>query len=196
MMAAMMLPPTIPVAVRYARMVQTRRALALCAFAAGYLLLWAATGVPAWFANGFVGGLRTDRVLAFVTAGVYAICGVYQFTPLKHRCLTGCHAPVSLLLRYSAWRGPTRHWRVGMHHGAFCVGCCWPLFLVMTLMGAMDVRVLAAFVAIVALEKLWPKGVWVSRAVGVTALVVAAAVLWNPSLAHTLAPASMAGMDM
>jgi predicted metal-binding membrane protein len=58
--------------------------------------------------------------------------GLYQFTPLKYRCLDKCRSPLSFIIGH--WRGSqekTQAFRLGAHHGLFCVGCCWSLMLLM-----------------------------------------------------------------
>jgi predicted metal-binding membrane protein len=121
---------------------------------------------------------------------VFASCGVYQLTPLKSRCLKHCRSPLSLLLHYGAYRGALRDVRAGVHHGAFCLCCCWSLMALFVVVGVMN---LAAMVVLA--EKLWVHGEVLARVVGIAALALAVAVIWVPALAPGLHGASQV-MDM
>jgi len=102
MMSAMMLPSVAPVASMYQRSVRSYRALRLAGFTGGYLLAWAAAGIPAFVLTAFVARLVSDHPgwATAVAVVVFASCGVYQLTPLKTRCLKHCRSPLSLLLHY------------------------------------------------------------------------------------------------
>jgi predicted metal-binding membrane protein len=54
---------------------------------------------------------------------------------------------------------------MGLEHGAYCVGCCWALMLLLFAGGVMNLTVIAALTAFVAFEKLVPlgqHGTWIS----------------------------------
>ena len=102
---------------------------------------------------------------------------------MKNRCLLHCRLPISLLLRYGSYKGRFRDLDVGAHHGAYCVGCCWSLFVVLIVLGVMNVAAMVVLALVVLVEKRWSRGVAFSRAVGVAALVCAVAVIWVPQLA-------------
>jgi predicted metal-binding membrane protein len=197
MMAAMMLPATAPVAALYARTVTAHRTPRMIAFTAGYVLVWAAAGLPAYaLAVGAArGGAAHVTVGTAVAAAVFAINGVYQLTPLKDRCLARCRSPIGLMLRYASYRGPARHLRAGAHHGAFCLGCCWSLMLLFAAFGVMNLWAMAGLAAVVAAEKLLPGGFLVARVVGFTSLALAVAVFWVPELAPNLTGGGMGGMQ-
>jgi len=196
MMAAMMLPATAPVASLYARTVTVHRAPRMIAFTAGYVLVWAAAGLPAYALA--VGASRIAATHATtgtaVAAAVFAMNGVYQLTTLKDRCLTKCRSPIGLILRYASYRGPSRHLRAGAHHGAFCLGCCWSLMLLFAAFGVMNLWAMVGLAAIIVAEKRLPEGFLVARVVGVVSLALAAAVFWVPVLAPNLTGGGMTGM--
>ena len=190
MMAAVMLPSVASVAGLYARTITERRAERLTAFAGGYLLAWAATGVAAFFlAELFeeVASGSTATVKA-VGATTFALCGVYQLTPLKDRCLRHCRSPMSHLFRYTSFRGRTRDLRAGLHHALYCVGCCWTLMVLMVAFGVMNLLVMAGLALAIGIEKHWRHGRGFARAIGVAALVMAVVVLVEPSVAPGLDP--------
>ena len=141
MVAAMIVPSITSLAFRYLRAIESPRTFGLLGFTAGYLGVRTTTGVLAFALAWLAGGIAaTSPQAATVTAAaIFATGGIYQFTPLKDRCLVRCRVPISLLLHYASWRGPLRHLRVGVHHGAYCLGCCWSLMLLMLAFGVMNI---------------------------------------------------------
>ena len=198
MMAAMMLPAVAPLAAIYARTVQTHRLMRLTAFTLGYVVVWAAAGLPAFALASAAGSLAEVRpgVATAVAVAAYAGCGVYQLTPWKDRCLRHCRSPLALLLHYGSYQGRLRDLAAGAHHGGYCAGCCWALFVVLIALGVMNIAAMAVLAGVVILEKRWSKGVAFSRAVGLGALVLAVAVIWVPELAPGLHGAGAAPMIM
>ena len=99
-------------------------------------------------------------------AGMLLIAaGLYQWTPLKNACLAHCRSPIHFLSQ--RWRpGSSGALRMGVEHGAYCVGCCWLLMGVLFAVGIMSLAWIAAIAAFVLLEKVAPFGVWTSRIVG------------------------------
>jgi predicted metal-binding membrane protein len=199
MMAAMMFPSVAPVAASWARSIRRTatgagRAGRISAFVGGYLVAWGGFGVVAF---GLFAG--TERLVdahpgggRWLGAAVFGVAGLYQLTPLKEACLRHCRSPFAQLARYAGYRGTTRDLRVGLHHGLYCVGCCWGLMIVLVALGVMNVAAMAGLAAVIFLEKLWRRGQWLSRLVGVGFL--AAAVL-APSQSWLLpALRSMPGM--
>ena len=185
MMAAMMLPSVAPVASLYARSISGRRALRLTMFTSGYLIVWASAGVLAFALGAFIARLAEGDLRLGTAAGVVAYlgCGLYQLSPLKYRCLAHCRSPLSLFLKYSSYRGSLRDLRVGAHHGAYCLGCCWGLMVVLLALGAMSVVPMLILAAVVITEKLWSRGEAFSRVVGVVSVGLAIATIWIPDLA-------------
>ena len=185
MMAAMMLPCVAPVASLYARSISERRALRLALFTGGYLVIWTSAGVLAFALGAFIGRLADANPSLGTAAGVgaYLVCGVYQLSPLKSRCLQHCRSPLSLVLKYGSYRGSLRDFRVGLHHGGYCLGCCWSLMVVLLALGAMSIVPMVLVAAIVITEKLWIKGENFSRLVGVVSLALAVVTIWVPGLA-------------
>jgi predicted metal-binding membrane protein len=94
--------------------------------------------------------------------------------------------PIALLLRYASWRGSLRHLGVDVHHGAYCLGCCWSLMLLMLAFGVMNIGAMLLLAAVVALEKVWTHGVLLSRLVGVACCALVVTVMWMPGLAPGL----------
>lgn len=198
MMAAMMLPATAPVASLYARTAPGHRTPRVIAFSAGYVLVWAAAGLPAYALATGASRVAIGYPAAgtAVAAAVFALNGVYQLTPLKDLCLTRCRSPIGLLLRYASYKGPSRHMRAGAHHGAFCLGCCWSLMLLFTAFGVMNLWAMVGLAAVITAEKRLPRGRLLARVTGLASLALAVAVLWLPRLAPNLTGGDMTGMSL
>jgi predicted metal-binding membrane protein len=193
MMAAMMLPSVAPTASLYARTMQRGRAQRITGLVVGYLAVWAAVGVPAYGLAWLAGWLTGKHPsAAHITAvAVFAACGLYQLSSLKDRCLAHCRSPLGLLLHYGSYRGRWRDLRVGAHHGAYCLGCCWGLMVILIAVGVMNVVAMIGLAALVLVEKVWKRGPAVGRLAGAAALALAVATIWLPWLApglHAMPP--------
>jgi predicted metal-binding membrane protein len=109
-----------------------------------------------------------------VGGALLLVAGVYQLTPIKLACLRTCQSPFGFLM--SRWRaGLAGAFRMGLDHGASCVGCCWALMLLLFAGGVMNLVVIAGLTALVALEKLTPFGAQAARVSGILLIVSA---LW------------------
>lgn len=162
MMIAMMLPSAAPLVLLY-RKGATPGATGL--LAAGYIVVWAAAGVPAYFASTLMPMMLSPFALA--------AAGLYQLTPLKTSCLRRCRTPADFLVQH--WgRGP---FRLGIEHGAWCLGCCWALMAVLVVVGMMGLAWVVGLALLVAAEKLMAHGVWIGRLAG-AGFLVAAVVMW------------------
>jgi predicted metal-binding membrane protein len=153
-------------------------------FLAGYLIVWAAFGLLAYVAFGGAGRLVDSSPTAakWVGAAIFAVAGIYQLTPLKEVCLRHCRTPVGSLFHYASFQGPARDLRVGIHHGAYCVACCWGLMIVLIAVGAMNIAVMAALAVVILIEKVWKYGRPFSVAIGGVLLLAAVLAPWSPWL--------------
>ena len=188
MMAAMMLPSVAPAAALYAKTIQAGRTRRIAGLVAGYLAVWAVAGLPAyglaWLA-GRLTGLHPGAAHVMAVA-VFAVAGLYQLTSLKDRCLAHCRSPLGLLLHYGSYRGRSRDLRVGAHHGAYCLGCCWGLMVVLVAVGVMNVAAMVGLAALVLVEKAWRWGPAAGRIAGTALVALAVAAIWFPWLAPGL----------
>jgi predicted metal-binding membrane protein len=96
---------------------------------------------------------------------VLIVAGVFQWTPLKHACLSHCRSPLSFLM--TEWReGAGGALIMGVRHGVYCVGCCWILMALLFVVGVMNLLWVAAISVFVLMEKTVPAGQGVARAAG------------------------------
>ena len=186
MMAGMMLPSAVPFVLLYAGAARRApeegsAALRIYALAGGYVLAWAvfsaaATLLQRGLARLFVLTPMMEPASPAAAAALLAVAGVYQFTPLKRACLRACRSPIDFLGRH--WRrGAAGALRMGLSHGAYCVGCCWALMLILFAGGVMNLAVILALTAWVIVEKLAPFGQQSASVAGALLLAAAAAML-------------------
>lgn len=192
MMAAMMLPSLVPLASRYARAIKSPESLGVASLVVGYLAAWTAVGTAGYMLSLLLATTLRDHPgrAQEISIACYACCGIYQLTSLKDRCLSQCRAPLALLLTYAGWRGWYRHLRVGVHHGATCVSCCWALMLVLLGTGLMNLGAMVLMTLVIAVEKIGTRGPGFSRCVGIVSILMAVVAIWKPELA----PAILSGV--
>jgi predicted metal-binding membrane protein len=109
-----------------------------------------------------------------VAALTLAIAGAFQFSDLKHRCLTACRSPQSFV--YRGWHGADAAAdarRIGMAYGLSCVGCCWALMLVMFAVGMTNLLWMLALAAVMSVERHVARTPLFGRTVGVALLAAA-----------------------
>jgi predicted metal-binding membrane protein len=183
MMAAMMFPSIAPMVLMHHRIQQGKRArgqavdsAATPLFVAGYLLTWSAAGLAGytilWAGHAWSPGfLDWDNAGPYVAGAAVLVAGLYQLTPFKDRCLTKCRSPFEFLL--AAWRpGRLGALRMGIVHGAWCVGCCWALMVALLALGAMSVGWMLFIAALIAFEKLLPAKTVANRSIAVLLVVL------------------------
>jgi predicted metal-binding membrane protein len=186
MMVAMMLPSAAPMILLFATVNRKQREtghphVATSIFAVGYLVAWAGFSLIAMILQW---GLERTGILSPMLVGTNVIfgavlllaAGVYQLTPIKHACLRHCRSPLAFLSTH--WRRGTRGaLRMGLVHGAFCVGCCWFLMGLLFFGGVMNLYWIAGLALFVLFEKTVPAGHWLGYATGVALLIWGAGML-------------------
>jgi predicted metal-binding membrane protein len=174
MMVAMMLPSAAPMLALFAGTERGRHPASVTAFGAGYVIVWtvfsvAAAALQAVLQQSML--LSSDLAMTnvWLGAGLLALAGVYQLTPLKDACLFRCRSPLGFLL--SRWReGVGGALAMGMRHGAYCLGCCWALMALLFVGGIMNLAWIAALAVFVLVEKVVATGPWLSRVSGAALL--------------------------
>jgi predicted metal-binding membrane protein len=186
MMIAMMLPSAAPMVLLFAaierkRQTQPRSRAGTAAFVAGYLAIWAFFSACAALAHWALemSGLLTAMMTpasTWVGGTLLVAAGLYQLTPLKQACLRSCRQPIGFVTQY--WRpGTVGAFRMGLAHGALCLGCCWALMLLLFFGGVMNLYWIGGIAAYVLAEKLLPRARWLSYAAGVALVVWGASIL-------------------
>jgi len=188
MMIAMMTPSAAPLVLLYGAVLRRHAApgrntyLLSLVLLAGYLVVWLAFSVVAAALQKALqpAGLLSEMMLwsrsAVLSAAVLAAAGIYQLSSLKQACLANCRSPVHFL---------TEHWRpgyfgsfmLGVHHGGYCVGCCWMLMVLLFVGGVMNLIWIALLTLFVLIEKLSPPGAVVGKLFGAVLIVWAVATL-------------------
>lgn len=196
MVLAMMLPSAAPMLATYAQIADTaarkgEAAAPVLVLASGYLVVWIGFSLVAAFLQS---GLTAVGAMTFAgtpvapaLAGmIFLAAALYQFTPVKHACLTKCQNPFSYF--FARW---TPHsaglFRLGVEQGLFCLGCCWALMAVMFAVGVMNLVWTALLCILMTLEKAYPSR-WITKSIGIFLFCVGMAVS-----APALAPAFLSG---
>jgi predicted metal-binding membrane protein len=185
MTVAMMLPTSLPLISMFQKVVSRRqdRTFLWLLLLAGYLAVWTAFGVAVHSGDRLLHAAveqshwLDDRAW-LIGAGTLVAAGIYQFTPLKYMCLDKCRSPLNFIT--SHWHGSNERssaFKLGVHHGIFCVGCCWSLMMLMFAVGVGNVGWMLVLGIVMATEKNMPWGRRLSAPLGV-ALVVAGAALF------------------
>lgn len=183
MLAAIMLPTTFPLQHLFSRMTRDRddhwQLTALSV--AGYVAVWAVAGVAVYIGENVLLKLlhpfAESQDLRWLGAAVLMGAGVFQFSPLKYRCLQKCRSPLAVIQMHWSGQRPKRNaLRLGLDHGLFCLGCCWALMALMVAMGAGSIAWMLALGAMMALEKNFPWGNRLAKPFG-TSLVLLGIVL-------------------
>jgi predicted metal-binding membrane protein len=197
-MTAMMFPAMIPVVLFYNRFIAKGegsssglRALGTPLFLFGYLCVYGALGLAAYL--GVYAALREAEVAPLFGALSYAapgavliIAAVYQLSPLKRACLSKCVSPMGFFTIHNE-RGLSGAFRMGISHGAYCVGCCWAYMLVMLVVGVMSIPAMVALAGVIALEKVIVRGnAWFTRGVAVAFAIAGLVALIFPDLFASL----------
>jgi len=187
MMVAMMLPSASPMILLYAAVKRKREpraelALLTALFLAGYLLVWGGFSLIAaglqWALGlrGLVSASMMTLTSAALGGAILLAAGLYQFTPVKQACLHHCRSPVDYLSRHHR-PGRAGALRMGLGHGAYCLGCCWFLMALLFFGGVMSLYWISGLALFVLFEKTIPAGHWLGYATGVSLLVWGAAML-------------------
>ena len=190
-MIAMMFPAIIPMILLYNKIIikknksetilitkenKVRYSLKTILFTSTYIIVWTIVGLILYFGwslsiNNFVVEYFSVDKINFLFGIVLIISGVYQFTSLKKKCIRYCESP--LIFFTKRWHnGIMGAIKMGTYHGLYCLGCCWPYFLLMVALGWMNIAWMGLFAGIIFGEKIWSKGIWISRFTGIAFAIV------------------------
>ncbi len=177
MMVAMMLPSVSPLLLLYSGVARRTNVSGYSPsfvyfVALGYLTVWtlfsvAATVLQRVLTGAFVLNPMMELASRRTSAVLLIAAGIYQMLPMKAACLRQCRAPITFLTEHAA-PGAAGAFQLGAKHGVYCVGCCWALMLLLLAGGIMNLWVIVALAAFVAVEKIAPFGEatrWIAGAV-------------------------------
>ena len=189
MMVAMMVPSAGPTVLMFAALNRSRRRqqgpyVGTGVFLLGYLAAWIwysalATVLQCGLIRAALLSSHMVSTSSILGGTLLMIAGIFQFTPLKHACLSQCRSPLGFFL--NEWREGTRGaFIMGLVNGNYCVICCWALMSLMFVAGVMNLLWMASIAAFVLVEKVAPRGEWIARISGTLLLVWGLWVLAGP----------------
>lgn len=195
MMAAMMFPTAAPMILTFAGVHAGKRErggpfVPTWVFVSAYMTVWALFGVVAYAVAVGAESLAEHSMwlmdnAARVGGGALALAGLYQLSPLKRSCLSKCRTPLGFLL--GSWRdGYGGSFRMGFEHGAYCLGCCWLLFVILFPLGVMNVAAMAVITLLIFAEKSSPIGRQVGQMAAVALIAYGALVVFVPGALPTM----------
>jgi predicted metal-binding membrane protein len=197
MMAAMMFPSAAPMVLLFQRVSseQAKRGQTFVptwVFAFSYFAVWTVYGLAAYGLYRLVvhfdfGFLAWDRGGPYVAGSAIGAAGLYELTPLKSVCLRHCRTPLHFVMGH--WRpGRLGAILMGAEHGAYCVGCCWGLMIVLFALGVMSLTWMAVVAVLILAQKVLPYGDYLTR---VFAVAFVAGGIWVAA-----APGSVPGLTL
>ncbi len=193
MIAAMMLPASLPAIVGFARASArlSRPRLALVTFLGAFAVAWTVFGLAAFIGDVVLHTVvdRTPFLAArpwLIEASVLVLAGLYQFMPLKRRGLAACRHPAIGL----AGGPPTEPGaaRLGVGHALDCVASSWALMLLMFAAGFANLGWMAVLAALMVYETMGRHGQRAATAAGASLVALAALVVmtgWVPGFGAT-----------
>ncbi len=163
MTLAMMLPSATPMIMTYAGIADTaarksERIVSPFVLAGGYLAVWLMFSVITTlaqivFARAALIDPSTESASGLFSGAIFIAAGAYQFSKLKHACLTRCQQPFPFF--FANWATTTSGvFRLGLKQGLYCLGCCWAMMMVMFAVGVMNVMWMVVLGAVMTIEKM------------------------------------------
>jgi predicted metal-binding membrane protein len=192
MALAMMLPTAAPMIVTYAELAATAAAKGEPAasplvLTAGYMAVWLGAALAlAALQELFARLALLDPAMAaaspLFSGALFIGAGFYQFSALKHACVTQCQHPFRFF--FANWTAEPRGlFGLGMRQGLYCLGCCWAMMLLMFAVGVMNVVWMAALGIVMTIEKVGTTTRF-SRALGVVFILCGAALIMSAVVAR------------
>jgi len=172
MSMAMMVPTTLP-AVRHVGLnsIRCRRRWAMALYVASYLAPWVTFGMLALLLVRALRSAGPDEQQLLV--GTLVIAVMWQLTKWKRRSVVACRRTVPL--PPAGWRADCACARFGIRQAGRCVVSCWPLMLLMAVIGHGNVIIMAALtLGIVVEQRTWVRGSLTAPLTG----ALAAATVW------------------
>ena len=178
MMVGMMVPSAVRTIMIYARVAQQTRSSSLLAtlcFIVGYLIAWTLFSLAATFVQWWLNqhALLSPMMVTssdVLGASLLIAAGIYQLTPFKEACLKHCQSPIGFISQHFK-KGYAGASRMGLHHGLYCLGCCWVLMSLLFVAGIMNLLWILAITLYVMFEKLLPASRYTTKVAGVLMII-------------------------
>ena len=180
MTLVMMSTTAFPVLMSLRNITRDARQLIWWAFLSGYSVIWLGFALVASSLQLTIAGLNFldthNGLNKLLSAGLLITAGLYQFSSLKQKCQSECIAPMQFFMRH--WRdGINGGFKMGLHHGVTCLGCCWALMLLAFVGGLTNIWFMVLSAAVMAIEKLPVIGRRITLPLGVLITICGVAVL-------------------
>jgi predicted metal-binding membrane protein len=190
MMVAMMFPATAPMNLTFARVQRERHGggrvfVPTWVFVGAYLLIWTLFGVLAYLGANAASELAQQMPWFMLNApriggGILVLAGIYQFTPLKRVCLAKCCMRQHFILE--GWRdGHGGAFRMGLSHGLYCLGANWLLFVLLFVLGLMNIAAMAVLTVLIFAEKVFPQAERIAWIAGLALILYGTLVIIAPA---------------
>ena len=187
MMIAMMLPSTIPTIIMFDKISQERKKykykyVATINFVFTYFIVWGifsllATIVHLYLEIYEILNISTLSVNNSIGALLFILAGIYQMTPFKNSCLRYCRNPIELFINNKIFNYSGSFY-IGIKHGIFCVGCCWPLMFLLFYSGIMNILWIIGLSFYVFVEKYIAKGKKLNSLTGFILILIGLKILY------------------
>lgn len=166
MLIAMMAPVLIqPVYHIHLRSFAHRRWRSIAIFLVGYTAIWMAFGIIVLLLLMQL-AVKSFAQHWYLLAGVVLLAFVWQFSPIKQRCLNRCLAHPALAAFGSA--ADANAFGFGITHGIWCTGSCWLLMILPMLLARGNIAAMAIVAVLIFSERLEPPNhpCWACRGIG------------------------------
>ncbi len=167
MIVAMMLPGTLLVLARCLddKPFGARR---IAPVSLAYLAIWIVYGSFSHWGDGVLHEVveHEPALAGLIAPAVLLLAGIYQLTPLKRACLARCHVD-STMFKTLGQSSQRNLWALGLRHGVYCLGSCWALMLLMFAIGGINLIWMLVLGALMAVERLSPRGGDVAQFLGI-----------------------------
>lgn len=177
MSAAMMLPTFVPAVRVFGELgsVRATNGASMTALVVGYGAVWlvfSALAAALQLGLAKVGAMTGvgQTLSSWVSIGLLASAGAYQFSSAKEACLARCRHPLMFFMEHWA-PGMKPAFVMGARLGIWCVGCCWLLMLLGLVGGAMNLLWMGAATLFMVLEKLPEIGRCLTKPLGAALLI-------------------------
>ena len=132
-----------------------------------YVIVWTVFGSFSYLGDSALHVLvdRMPALAGVIAPGILLLAGVYQLSPMKRACQSRCRSEGAV---FEAPGQSSRRdlWTTGLQHGAYCLGSCWALMLLMFAIGGINLMWMLLLGVIMAAERTMHRGQLLARFLG------------------------------